>query len=135
MNIARYERRIIAYLIDFLLAYGLSIAIYFVVLQFYSWPVLSQYWWIELIGTILFVIGYGFGQVLFHGVTLGSFFCKTRVVKINNEPLRYRDAFIRSLTLSLPPMVLINAIYMITVHTERSIFDRLSDTMVVNRFE
>ena len=135
MNIARYERRIIAYLIDFFLAYGVSFAVYFIVLQFYSWPVLSQFWWIELMATIAYIIGYGLGQVFFNGVTLGSLICRTRVTKINNQPLRYRDTFIRSLTLSLPPMVVINAIYMITVHTERSIPDRLSDTMVVNRFE
>lgn len=133
MNIARYERRMLAYLVDFTLAYGVSVGIYFLVLQVFSWPLLSCFWWIELMATILFILGYGFGQVIFSGVTLGGLFFRTRVVKINNLSLRFKDAFIRSLTLSLPPMVLVNAVYMITVHTERSIFDRLSDTMVINR--
>ncbi len=77
-----------------------------------------------------------FGGILLkwsNGYTLGGAMLRIKVVHMDDRDINYRDAFIRSVCLSIIPWVLVNAIYMLIVHTERTIFDKITDTIVIDR--
>jgi uncharacterized RDD family membrane protein YckC len=71
-------------------------------------------------------------MMISRGFTLGSLIFGIKVMHPNRAPLLYREMFLRSITIGVLPMVLVNAIYMVAIHTERTIFDRITETVVVD---
>ena len=136
MNIARFEKRLLAYMIDFLLPVILVITAN--VLGFvYIEEVRGISWYFALaIGFtsvwILYTLINSLWLTISNGRTLGGLIAGLRVVHPNLEKLTFKDALCRSATLAIVPMVLINAAYMLIVHTEKTVFDRMSKTVVVD---
>ncbi len=133
MEIARYERRVLAYLLDILLCLGCAFVVWFFVDWIRFLPVVVQIVILELLMGLFYML---FGGILLkwsNGYTLGSAIFRIKVVHMDDRDITYRDAFIRSITLSIVPWVVVNAVYMLIVHTERTIFDKLTDTIVVDR--
>ena len=136
MNIARFEKRIIAYLIDIVLAIGIVTTGY-IFGYIYIEPIQGISWYFSiLIFLILVWLIYMLINVnwLFfsNGRSLGTLICGTRVVHPNLERLTYKDCVCRSAALAIIPMVFVNAVYMLVVHTEKTAFDRMSKTVVVD---
>jgi hypothetical protein len=46
--------------------------------------------------------------------------------------IRFKEAFLKALMTGFTAMDLINSIYMLSSHTERSVFDRLTNTLVID---
>lgn len=136
MEIARYEKRIIAYLIDLLIAFipplVLGIVIYFQIPFNTNIPIYFYFLAVELATYLLFIIFTFLFLMISKGFTLGSLFMGIKIMHPNRVPLTAREALLRGVTIGVLPMVLVNAVYMISVHTERTIFDRITETVVVD---
>jgi len=133
MEIARYERRVLAYLLDILLCLGCAFVVWYFVEWSHFLPVVVQIVILELLMGLFYMLFGGIFLKWSNGYTLGSAILRIKVVHMDDRDISYRDAFIRSICLSIIPWVLVNAVYMLIVHTERTIFDKLTDTIVVDR--
>ena len=133
MDIARYERRVFAYLIDVLLCLGCAFLTWSFIPWMRAFPLAAQIVVLEVMMGLYYML---FGGILLkwsNGYTLGGALLRTKVVHMDDRDITYRDAFIRSVCLSIIPWVLVNAIYMLIVHTERTICDKITDTIVIDR--
>ena len=136
MNIARFEKRIIAYLIDMILAIGIVVTGYIFGYIFIE-PIRVIPWYFSIIIFLVLVwLIYMIINVnwLFfsNGRSLGALIVGIRVVHPNLERLTFKDCVCRCASLAIVPMVFVNAIYMLVVHTEKTAFDRMSKTVVVD---
>ena len=136
MNVARFEKRLIAYLIDMMLA--IAVVVTGVVFAYiYLEPIRNLSWYFAIVialAMIWFVYTF-FNSVyltISNGRTIGGLITGLKVVHPNLEKLTFKDALCRSSTIAIVPMVIANAIYMLVVHTEKTAFDRLSKTVVVD---
>ncbi len=136
MEIARYEKRVIAYLIDLVVAFAPAFAsaliLYFMYQSSFNLPIYFYVLAVELATYLVFIIFTFLFLVISKGFTFGSLILGIKVMHPNRLPLTARDAFLRGVTIGVLPLVLVNAIYMISVHTERTIFDRMTETVVVD---
>lgn len=134
MDIARYEKRIISFVLDEIVAlipaliiglimyFGLNFRSHF--LAYATIFVFVWYAFYIIINTLYLTFSNGF--------TLGSHLTRTRVVHRSKKKIGFSDSFIRSIMIGILPMVIINAFYMITRHTELTAFDRITDTFVID---
>jgi len=131
MRIARYEKRLLAYFIDFGIALAGALAIFFLIpmpLTIVEKVLLSQLGaaFIYFLMTLVLLL-------ITNGFTLGAAITGIRVMRLDDEKISITDALIRSSSLAIFPWAIINAINMLLVHTERTLFDRLSDTLVIDK--
>jgi len=136
MEIARYEKRIIAYLIDLILAFApplaAAIVVYFRLPLNFDLPLYFYFLGVEIASYLLFIIFSFFFIIISKGFTFGSLIMGIKIMHPSRIPLTARDAFLRGVTIGVLPMVLANAVYMLAIHTERTIFDRITETVVVD---
>jgi uncharacterized RDD family membrane protein YckC len=134
MVIARYEKRVGAWFVDKLF----SLAICAVFLYFFPrWfgPGASLF----LIGLLSYLISYAF-YVLFNGLfswigngwTLGMMLFGIRAVHSDGRHIRFKEAIVKVLLTGLIVVDIANSLYMLVIHTERSCFDRMSETSVID---
>lgn len=136
MNTARFDKRVIAYLIDIVFSVVLTatgIVFAFILFE----PIRQIPWYFSMLTSLILIwFVYTFINSLWlyisNGRTLGALIVGLRVVHPNLERLTFADSVCRSATLAIIAMVLINAIYMLYVHTEKTVFDRMSRTVVVD---
>ena len=131
MRIARYEKRLIAYFIDFGIALAGALAIFFLIplpLTIVEKILLSQ-----IAAALIYFLVTFIMLLISNGYTIGSAITRIRVVRLDDERIDVKDALIRASSLAIFPWALINAINMLLIHTERTLFDRLSDTLVIDK--
>jgi uncharacterized RDD family membrane protein YckC len=133
MQISSFEKRIFAYLVDFLIVLGIAIGIYiFVFMRILNWNWEYGLIFSPIIASILFVCFVGNLCYLTNGYTLGNAIFGLKMVSIKFQKLSYRQVMIKYLPLSLIPCMVVNALYMLIKHTEKTIFDELSHTVSVS---
>lgn len=133
MKIVRFERRVISYLIDLIVTLGIAFLIYFFILK--GLPLVeyfSMYFWIATIQMVVFFILCTLVSFLTNGYTLGNFICQVKMVCYEKERLSFTACSLKYCMIAIHAAVFINALYMIIVRTERSIFDSLSQTILVS---
>lgn len=134
MSIARFDKRIGAWLIDKILSWGvlgglLAVEIiYFpkdlsLFLEILIAMAASYFFYVFFISSYLF---------LGNGYTLGMQIFGIRTRHATQERIRFKEAFLKALMTGFIAMDLVNAIYMLSEHTERSVFDRLTSFLVVD---
>lgn len=134
MGIARYEKRVLGWLIDrllslfvgaglfypFRLLFGPSFSLYFLVI----FCVLGAYFFYFLsVFSFLWISD---------GRTLGGLLFGVRTFRPDGNRLSFSDAFLKALLTGVVTMALVNALFMLFIHTERSAFDRLTNTIVID---
>lgn len=132
MNVPRFDRRIVSYLIDLIVPTILSLLTYF--LQKNNFDIfdhLSFFLWTELFTIIYFLIFNAMCAYVFNGNTIGNLITKTKMVSLDGKRLSFIQVLLKYVPLCIWPTVLINASYMLYVHTETTIYDTLSKTIVV----
>lgn len=134
MGIARYEKRLMAYLFDQLLALLLGVGL-FVVLIHYGVMEYSSF--LNFLLSALFSYAMYFLLVFFvsylsGGRSFGFMVFGIKAIHADGDKFRARDAAIRSLVSGVIVAMLASAIYMLSVHTERSPIDRLTSTLVID---
>lgn len=133
MNIARYEKRIFAYLIDYLFPILIGVLAFLLLKNYFSYKVFDIFVIINWFIITAYWIIYIPVLCLFNGNTLGTLIFGIKVIPLKAEKITFKISLIRALTLSIPMMVIINAFYMLVVHSERTIFDILSESIVINK--
>jgi len=131
MRIARYEKRLLAYFIDFAIALAVALAIFFLIPM--SLTVVEKVLLSQIGASLIYFILTFLGLWISNGFTLGAAIAGIRIVRLDDEKISIKEALIRSSSLAIFPWAIINAINMLLVHTERTLFDRLSDTLVIDR--
>lgn len=135
MEVARFEKRILGWIIDKAISWLFGGAILFCLVYFLpsEFSVFLEIL-LSFIGSYLFFVL--FGSFLFfvtNGSSLGMLIAGIVASHPTREHFRYSEAFLRNLMTGLVAMVMVNAIYMLSIHTERSAFDRLTRTIVIER--
>lgn len=138
MNTVKLSKRIFAYLIDLVIVTLPIIAFlnwlfYYVNMSFnYSIP----WYFLLLAGFSLKWIVYTFFSILFlfifNGRTLGNLILGIKIVHSDLKHLSFLDTICISAVHGLLSMMIISLFYMIIVHTERSVSDRLTDTYSID---
>lgn len=134
MDIARYEKRLGAYLID----KGIS-WIFLVVFLILFWLFLPR----DFSLFLSFLLATGLSIILHclllflslfftHGSSLGIWLFHIRIVHPDLSILSPKESFIRSLIASFLVVAIAEASFMLIRHTERSVADRLTNTIAVN---
>lgn len=132
MNIPRFDKRIISYLIDLIIPSILSLLTYFLLKHsFQILDYLTFFLWVEFFAMVYFLLINSLFAYLFNGNTIGNLFTKTKMVSIDGKRLILKQVLLKYLPLSLWPTVIINAFYMLYVHTESTIYDTLSNSIVI----
>ena len=132
MNIPRFDKRIISYLIDLIIPSILSLLTYFLLKHsFQILDYLTFFLWVEFFAMVYFLLINSLFAYLFNGNTIGNLFTKTKMVSIDGKRLTLKLVLLKYLPLSLWPTVIINAFYMLYVHTESTIYDTLSNSIVI----
>ena len=132
MNIPRFDKRIISYLIDLIIPSILSLLTYFLLKHsFQILNYLTFFLWIEFFSMVYFLLINSLFAYIFNGNTIGNLFTKTKMVSIDGKRLTLKQVLLKYLPLSLWPTVIINAFYMLYVHTESTIYDTLSNSIVI----
>lgn len=138
MNTVKLSKRIFAYLIDILIVSlpviaGLIWFFYFINMSFnYAIP-----WYFLLLGGFLikwliYVLFSVLILLISNGRTLGNLIFGIKIVHANLKHLSFKDALCISAVHGLISMMIISLFYMIIVHTERSVSDRLTDTYSID---
>ena len=132
MKIARFTKRIIAYLIDELipLAAGIVFLIFSNIYKFGPDAFIYRALLGLLIAYGLVIIFSTLGLYFFNGFTLGGSIIGIRVMHVDGGKIKFKEALLKSILLGVIAFAIINAVYMLVVRTERSVFDRLTDTYV-----
>lgn len=132
MNIPRFDKRIISYFIDLIIPSLLSLLTYFLLKHsFQILDYLTFFLWVEFFAMVYFLLINSLFAYLFNGNTIGNLFTKTKMVSIDGKRLSLKQVLLKYLPLSLWPTVIINAFYMLYVHTESTIYDTLSNSIVI----
>ena len=132
MNIPRFDKRIISYLIDLIIPSILSLLTYFLLKHsFQILNYLTFFLWVEFFAMVYFLLINSLFAYLFNGNTIGNLFTKTKMVSIDGKRLTLKQVLLKYLPLSLWPTVIINAFYMLYIHTESTIYDTLSNSIVI----
>lgn len=134
MNLAKLHKKILAYLIDLFLTSLLPLAIA-VLAYFLVRPIFDLYVYVIFFMALEFIFFTLFNAILLratNGKTIGGFICSNLLIHNDLVPLTFGDCLVRSVSLSIPVLALINLIYMLCAHQERAIYDQISDTIMVD---
>lgn len=134
MGIARYEKRLMAYIIDEVLAMLLGVGL-FVILIYYG--VMEDSFFLNFVLSAIFSYLMYFLLVfpvslISGGRSFGFMIFGIRAIHADGERFKASDAAIRALVSGVIVAMLASAIYMLSVHTERSPIDRLTNTLVID---
>ena len=137
MKVAHYEKRILSYLIDFILPLTMSILIYyFWLIKIINLKDVSFILTIVIVSPILFFIVNVILMRITNGYTIGNFIFGIKTIASDQERIRLKHCLIKYAFLSFPICILLNAIYMLVVHSQITIFDTISNTNTISiRFE
>lgn len=135
MEIARYEKRLWGWAIDKALSLLLFVALLILEIHFFP-PDFSLFLEILFAYFASYIFYILFGSItmfLSHGATMGMLIARIHACHASGEKLRYSECFLKCLMTGLVAFDLANSIYMLSSHTERSVFDRLTSTLVVEK--
>jgi len=129
MEVARFERRIFSYIIDLILPIAIGIGSSVLLIVFSVIP-----WYFDiLLGILSFYIFYLLINIpimcLSQGKTIGCYIFRIQTVSTDGQPIAPHNVVIKQLNLGLIPLVIINAIYMLVVHTEYTLIDKMTDSV------
>ena len=136
MNIASYSKRLGKYAVDFVFAClfpaGILIYVFYFAHNLLNIPplflgiiiVASEWIFYTIINTAWMHIS--------NGRTLGSLIFGVRIIKPNLARLSFGDCIARNISEGFIIMMVISWVYMLAVGTEKSIFDRMTNTVAVD---
>lgn len=135
MGIARYEKRVLAWLLDEILPFLVGVAVLTAIIVFLGG---SLPWFYGCL--IMFFVDYMsyiminslFSQTI-RGITPGMLILGIGLIQPNGFRISAGECWFHAVLTGVVPMVFVNALYMLGVHTERSVFDRLCGTLSIDR--
>lgn len=100
---------------------GLSISVFSIVLI----SILFDYFIYVIINSLTMWIS--------NGYTLGMAIFGIRTIHQDGRKMSAKECFLKCFLTGVIPMDIVNAVYMLSVHTERSAFDRMTETILIDR--
>lgn len=132
MKIAKFNKRVFSYLVDLIICFCAGGFASFPLYKFTKIPLyfnilltLVICYFVYLIFCILFMI-------IVRGMSLGSLIFGVKHVNEDGSNISIRNVIIKNLYLGLIPFTIVNAIYMLSIHTQKTIFDKITDTIVID---
>lgn len=133
MQIASFEKRLLAFIIDYGIGIAIGILLYiFVFNNLLGWHIAYSFLVVFLTVFLYYVSFVSLMTYLTNGYTIGNFIVRIKMVSIKFQRLSYRQIIVKYIPLSLLPCCAINAVYMLLKHTEKTIFDELSHTVSIS---
>lgn len=136
MNIASFSKRIWAYIIDFVLTAlipgGTLTLLYIFVPEMNDIPVYFIVFGVIFTHWFVYFLVIGFYIFVTNGRTIGNLLLGLRIIHPHIKRLSLGDAFGRSAAQGLVILPIISILYVIIIHTEKSVFDRMTKTIVVD---
>ncbi|MCQ2792889.1 MAG: RDD family protein [Bacilli bacterium] len=136
MNIASYMKRTWAYVIDFVFALiisaGVLVAAIFLFRDFVTIPAFFVVLMFIAADWLIYTLMYSIWLKTSNGRTLGNLIIGLRVVHNDVSKLTFGDCISRSAMNGLIVLAIINTLYVMISHTEKSIFDRVTKTLVAD---
>lgn len=134
MHQADYENRFYAFIVDFFINLGFTIAwsIFGILVLFPDNFVLFAFvnsFVILYIG--LFIFYHFFFYVFFNGTTIGGLLFNVRIVDETWGRMSLSQSSVRALLMGLPPLVLINIPYMLIRRNQATVFDKIANSTAV----
>lgn len=132
---AKYYKRIYGWIIDEIISLLFGIACIFLI--FYFSPTFSLFFAVVIaifVDYFFYVFLTSIIMYLNNGSSFGMMLQKIKTVNINGNPLKYKACFLKCFLNGIIVVTIVNAIFMVCVHTERSLFDRLTDTIAVEKY-
>lgn len=132
MEIARFEKRVLSYIIDMIFPYSIGIVSGVMLFIYTPLP-----WYFSLLLLFLFcflawllinIPAMGFS----HGHGIGSAIFGLKTIRKDGKDISWKIVWVKNLYYALLPFMIVNAVYMLVIHTERTVFDRITDTIVVD---
>lgn len=134
MGIARYEKRVIAWILDKILSWAFGIAILVILLHFGAMD--RSIFLCFLVSILLsygcYIVVNGASLHLTQSHSFGMWIMRIKMVHPDGGRLSFYECYLKSIMGGLLPFAMVNAAFMLTNHTERSAFDRLSETVMVD---
>lgn len=134
MQIAVFEKRLMAYIVDYSIAFAISLGI--VISYSLSFPAgFLEFVDITLVlsAAVYFVLSF-IGYMLFNGTTIGKLIFRIRVVnKKDYTRISIGTSFFRAAMQSVIVIAILNVIYQLIYRSSESIFDDSTNTICVNR--
>lgn len=133
MNIMLHEKRFLATLIDAGVGLLLSLIISLI---FNIWLDIRfcnfDYYYLFMFTFVMFLYQF-LCILLFKDKTLGFYLMNLKLLSNDWEKVNLRQNLLRSLTICIPILFVMNLLYMVVYKTKSTtLFDEISDTMVVN---
>jgi len=134
MQIALFEKRLMAYILDYSIAFAISLGI--VITYSISFPSgFLEFVDITLVlSSVIYFIGTFIGYALLNGTTIGKLIFRIRVVNKNDySRIKIGASFFRAAMQSVLVIAVLNVIYQLVYRSSESIFDDATRTICVNR--
>ena len=136
MNTAKLPRRIISYAFDMILSFAIALTLVILGSRFIKGFANLGIFYIVTIFFVLLWITYvfifAFWLFLSNGRTLGMLIFGLRVVHKDISRLKFGDCFARSAAEGVLIFIVIDLFFVLITNTERTSFDRISNTYVVD---
>lgn len=133
MNIMLHEKRFLATLIDasigIVLAFLFSILFNaFLEIEFMNF----DYYYLIMFNITMFLYQF-LCLIIMKNKTIGLSLMDLKILSNDWEKVNIKQNILRSISISIPILFIVNLVYMATYHTKSTtLFDDISDTMVVN---
>lgn len=132
MGSASFDKRVYAWLLDEIPSVVVAIVISIVIFRYapsFSW--FFAFFLAFLAAYIVYFLYVFIPTALSHGASLGMKMQRIKAVRGDLTPISTKDAAIKALLSGLIPVVIVNAVFMLYTHTERSPIDRLTNSLVI----
>jgi len=135
MEIAKFTKRVFSYLIDLIICFAIGAGCGVPLFMFTKIP-----WYFNMLITLSCCYGsYLLLCILFmsifRGRSLGALIFGIKHVNQDGSNISIRNVIIKNLYLGLIPFTIVNAVYMLIVHTEKTLFDKITDTIVIDVYK
>lgn len=133
MKIANFERRVVSYLIDLAISVGFSFLLYYLCLVKVDLFIDFNLFVVILISSS--IVNFVINSILCftsNGYTIGNLFTKIKMTSLDQNRIRIKETLLKYCFLCFPICVIVNVFYMLIVHSQKTIFDILSNTVVIS---
>lgn len=136
MNIASFTKRIWAYIIDnLLLIIPLGVCLFFLYLlipEMKDVPIYFIVFGFIFAHWLIYFLFIGFYMFLSNGRTIGNLIFGLRIIHPDISRLSLGDCFARSACQGIIIFPIISMLFVITIRSEKSVFDRMTNTVVAD---
>lgn len=133
MNIMLHEKRFLATLIDAGIGVVLSFVLSLLCNLFLDIPFMNFDYYYLIMFTITMFLYQFICLLLLKTKTVGLGLVSLKLLSRDWEKINIKQNILRSLSISIPVLFLVNLLYMVVYKTKSiTLFDDISDTMVVN---